>query len=331
MSEFICEFCDSAFSRKSTLINHQKTAKFCLELQGKENDKYVCSYCNKKLTTKNTYNIHILNCKQKIQENTSSIMNHNEQLLKEVEDLKESNLMIQKDFEQKFLLQENKIKSYQEQIEEYKNKVEKLENHLMKLSERPTNTTNNTTHNNQRYNQIIQNLVPITDEHFEEISEQLTAEHIAKGVQGYAELTCYLLQGKAVCTDISRKVLKHKNKNGEIISDPKMENIAIKFFTAISQKNKQLYKECVDDLTKQLKENLKKISELTDEDVMNESELCVSLSKKYDEISDTIDEFRYNRNDIEEIIKGKDNTFKNKYIDKVCTKLYLKQAEPIKS
>jgi hypothetical protein len=306
-----CTFCNKKFSNKSNLLYHQKTAKFCLDIQGKSNDEIICFDCDKTFVSQYTYNKHSQICKQK---------NNLELIKTELEKLRTENLIFQKE-----IFEKDKM------IEEYKNKVEKLENHLMKLSERPTNTTNNTTHNNQRYNQIIQNLVPITDEHFEEISEQLTAEHIAKGVQGYAELTCYLLQGKAVCTDISRKVLKHKNQKGEIICDPKMENIAIKFFTSISQKNKQLYKECVDDLTKQLKENLKKISELTDEDVMNESELCVSLSKQHDEISDTIDEFRYNRNDIEEIIKGKDNTFKNKYIDKVCTKLYVKQADPINS
>lgn len=49
MSNFKCEFCDSSFLRKNTLINHQKTAKFCLDIQGKDNlkNRYIEKICTK--------------------------------------------------------------------------------------------------------------------------------------------------------------------------------------------------------------------------------------------------------------------------------------------
>ncbi len=48
-----CEFCKNKFVAKTSLIHHQKTAKYCLKLQGKNNTLYTCEYCNKKLSTKN--------------------------------------------------------------------------------------------------------------------------------------------------------------------------------------------------------------------------------------------------------------------------------------
>ena len=33
-----CDFCNKVFETKQTLIRHQKTAKFCLKIQNKDND-----------------------------------------------------------------------------------------------------------------------------------------------------------------------------------------------------------------------------------------------------------------------------------------------------
>jgi hypothetical protein len=46
-----CEFCEKEFSTKSSLVYHQKTAKYCLEKQGKINEKYKCCHCEKCFTT----------------------------------------------------------------------------------------------------------------------------------------------------------------------------------------------------------------------------------------------------------------------------------------
>ena len=46
-----CEFCEKEFSTKSSLTYHQKTAKYCLEKQGKSNEKYKCCHCEKFFTT----------------------------------------------------------------------------------------------------------------------------------------------------------------------------------------------------------------------------------------------------------------------------------------
>ena len=51
---FECEFCKYTFSTKSSLNYHQKNAKFCLDIQKKNNillnikrEEFSCTYCNK--------------------------------------------------------------------------------------------------------------------------------------------------------------------------------------------------------------------------------------------------------------------------------------------
>jgi hypothetical protein len=53
-----CEYCTKEFSTKSSLSYHQKTAKYCLEKQGKSNEEYKCSYCEKCFTTKQRLDEH---------------------------------------------------------------------------------------------------------------------------------------------------------------------------------------------------------------------------------------------------------------------------------
>jgi len=53
-----CEHCEKEFSTKSSLSYHQKTAKYCLEKQGKSNEQYKCSHCEKCFTTLQRLNEH---------------------------------------------------------------------------------------------------------------------------------------------------------------------------------------------------------------------------------------------------------------------------------
>jgi aspartate carbamoyltransferase regulatory subunit len=46
---FKCEFCEKELKTKSNIVFHQKTAKYCLEKQGKENINFKCNYCKKNL------------------------------------------------------------------------------------------------------------------------------------------------------------------------------------------------------------------------------------------------------------------------------------------
>ena len=64
---FVCEYCKKEFSTKGNIAAHQKTTKYCLELQGKTlSDDFQCKHCIKKFTTQTNLNEHILVCKKKI-------------------------------------------------------------------------------------------------------------------------------------------------------------------------------------------------------------------------------------------------------------------------
>ena len=61
-----CEFCKKEFACKGTLITHQKTAKYCLQLQGKNIIQlFECNFCVKNFTTQQNLKEHILVCKEK--------------------------------------------------------------------------------------------------------------------------------------------------------------------------------------------------------------------------------------------------------------------------
>jgi hypothetical protein len=60
--ELMCQYCNHTFSNRSNLISHQKKAKFCLKIQGKKTEKYVCKLCGKNLSGKTLIEKHQEKC-----------------------------------------------------------------------------------------------------------------------------------------------------------------------------------------------------------------------------------------------------------------------------
>ena len=66
--------------------------------------------------------------------------------------------------------------------------------------------------------------------HFLECSTNLTLEHIKKEPRGYAEYALeYPLRDRVVCVDYARRKIKFKDSNGNVITDPEMNRLAIYF------------------------------------------------------------------------------------------------------
>ena len=78
---FFCEFCKNTFSTKSILNFHQKSTRYCIELQKeKKSDEkipiseissishisHLCTYCKKEFTTNSNLQGHLKKCKEKI-------------------------------------------------------------------------------------------------------------------------------------------------------------------------------------------------------------------------------------------------------------------------
>jgi hypothetical protein len=229
MELLICEFCENKFTTKTVLLNHQKRAKYCLDIQKEKENKNIqedfknCQYCNKSYSS-NTIKRHEDICKVKKENNFLN-------LIKELEESKKQIIWQEKEI-QNYQIQ---IEEKNKQIEEKNQKIEKLEDTIAKIAAKPRTTTTNNTVNNQRYNQIIQNLSPITQETLDELPSKLEDRHISQGPHGYVVFVQENLQDKLVCTDIARKKLTFKDEKNNIITDINGRQITYKIFKSIHE------------------------------------------------------------------------------------------------
>ena len=216
-----CTYCKNTFSTKTSLNNHQKTAKYCLKARGEDTKyKYKCDSC--KMSFHKIYNLnrHIEMCKSN--DKVYECMNNIKDLQ---EELHTQNVIINK--------QNETIEKYERTIKDLQ---DKLENIAIKAVQKSTTTVKNTQVNN-----YIQKMQPITQEYLTNHTPSLTIEHIKKGASGYAE---YALEGplkdRIACVDYSRRKIKFKDRDGNIITDPEMAKLAPMFFDSIKDKSSQL-------------------------------------------------------------------------------------------
>ena len=138
---FVCEYCKKEFSTKGNIIAHQKTTKYCLELQGKTlSDDFQCKYCIKKFTTQTNLNDHILVCKKKIKKDNEE----KEKIEKTLYDIEIRRL---KDEYKKDIDREHKeVEILREIISKLESKLESYEKRLFDMASRPNtmNTSNKT-------------------------------------------------------------------------------------------------------------------------------------------------------------------------------------------
>ena len=220
-----------------------------------------------------------------------------------------SNLTSEKD---KIISEKDKI------ISEKEARIKDLQDQLIDIiRNRPATIIN---HNNsiQRINTIINNLQPITDEHLNEQAQYLTLDHIKQGVDGYIKYALeYPFKDRIVCVDYSRKKIKYKDQDDNIIEDPEMTKLSQKFFKAIERKNTEI-------VESQLSVLYQKLEDLTNDsnDEMNEDETII-IQNNSDRITDKIFSFRNNRLDIMEASKGKKSDIKNDFVKNICSQVKI--------
>ena len=229
-----CEFCNKEFKTKSNFNFHQKTTKYCLEKQGKEiNNENECKYCKKKFTKKQNLDTHLEICNIKIINNEEN---------KKTQELENKN----KDLEIRNKELETKNKDLENVIKDKDRIIEKLEDKLYKILEKavdkPT-TTNNT--NIEK----IEKLEIISSSFLDEQAQYLTIDHIKNGADGYANFFIeHQLKDRLICTDFSRRKLKYKDENGNIITDPEMTSLSVLLFNSIKSRNQNLTIRYMDEL-----------------------------------------------------------------------------------
>ena len=213
---FECEFCKKVYSSKSNLTYHKKTTKSCLALrENVQIEHYKCSYCEYYCENKNNTKKHELICKLKPKPKSYEILSRDyENAMKIIEDLKLQNKDLQ-----------DRIQSLAEQA----------------ISKHSTSTINK---NITTTNQIINNMMPITDAHLQEHIQNLNPVHVQNGASGYAKYALeYPLKDMILCTDFQRRSCRYKDENGNIISDPEMTKITKRLFSAIKERNEELINE----------------------------------------------------------------------------------------
>ena len=244
----LCNFCNKTFVSKVVLINHQKTAKYCLKKQGKNNNEYKCEYCSKILATQLRLNTHMNICKlkdKKINKDISLSEEKEKELKKYISLSKEKEkelkkyISLSKEKEKDLKKYINESLSKDKIIEELRNLLEKSNNTIAEIAKQPKMISNNDnrirTQNNINQSFDINDVKKISNV----LEHNLTPDVLANGQKGLAEmLKKHLLQnekGEPIyeCTDVSRQKFEFINKHGYLETDPK----AAKLITSLNSAN----------------------------------------------------------------------------------------------
>lgn len=262
--DIICNFCKKEFATKGNLISHQKTAKYCLEIQGKNIEDYKCDYCNKNYTSLYNLNEHYNSCKLKKKEQekliekkrndeyNNKIKNIEEKYKKEI--LSYKLIISQKDKEiEDYKICKKELEMKNEIIEKFEKKIESYEKRLFEMASRPTNNSSN------NKTVVINNNSPLTNDVLRQCANTFTLEN-AKNINGITKHFTESLEDHITCTDYARNIFKYKNEKDEEIVDTDLENLLPQYLGVLKDKNNFLYKEVVN----YFKENNVSINEQTD-------------------------------------------------------------------
>jgi len=220
MSESMeCQFCKKKFTTRNILLQHQKRAKYCLELQGTEQKNFECKYCKKQLSTNERLISHITSsCKEK--KNQENI---------EKEKKVERNFNEQKKYYEDKLKDKNEyIAKLEGNIAKLEAKLEKFEDSILSKTEKkpitttPSHTTNNTTiviNNNTLNLNDISKMAAF-------LEQKMDKEVVAGGQKGLAFLLSNtVLKDKYKCVDPSRQNFEFTNELGELERDVKAKKL----------------------------------------------------------------------------------------------------------
>lgn len=197
-----CEYCGKKYSNNSNLKNHQKTAKFCLELQKKEikhEDTYICEHCEKVFIVKYSYINHVSTCKHK----STTLQTQIEEYKKELDKCK---LTLE--------FKEKEIMSLRKEFEEYK-----------KLLSRPTTTNvyndNRKTNYNIQFNQMLDSIDSFTYENIQQRIKNLDQDEEYENFfntdidKNFANSIIKAFKHLTFCTDASRRIVVIKDESGK--------------------------------------------------------------------------------------------------------------------
>ena len=220
-----CEFCHSNFTTKYVMKNHQKRAKYCLQLQsdhGTEivSELYKCESCSLEMAIENKSR-HLSTCKEKYK----NIIKKQEKIIIE--------------YEKMLAIQTKEIQELNKQVAIYKELSERELSCIEEIAKQPRNQTTNTQNN-------LFNLTPfdINKESFAEtIQNSFTKNYLINGQKGVAKFAFdNLLKDKDgklqyICTDPSRQIYRFKTPDGSLERDVKAKKLTSALTERLIQKS----------------------------------------------------------------------------------------------
>ncbi len=232
MTSYICEYCNNSYASKSSLNNHQKTTKKCLEIQKNLNKviqsvEYRCKFCDKKLTTKQNIKNHETNCDiKKSEELKLQKEQHEKEIQKHIDKNKKLDIL-----NKEYLAEIQKLREIIAGLQGELKTANKTAECVYEIAKQPkhitngTNTTNTNNSNNKTLNITNHLDFKNIDKIKEIIDEKYDINHFLSGQKGCAQFAAQHLliddNGKYVylCSDPSRYSFRYKNEHGEIEKD----------------------------------------------------------------------------------------------------------------
>lgn len=268
---FKCEFCDKGYSSKNNLTLHQKTAKFCLEIQNQNKsvvsdseekvsiESYLCDFCKKTFTQKKSLVKHETICKEKIKKDVISKYEKEEitNLKNQIQQLTTDKVIILNDLKNEKKNFDTMLKNERSLVEQLKIERDNLLKQLVELKLTPT-VNNNTTNNNNFTTQTSTKVSNVTNNSINN-KLQLTEDFLAKLRNSISFKEQVFLDEEDICRwslknglnyyfavlDKSRKVLTFVDEKGNKIRDQDGVMLANKlykeFCETIKRENAQEY------------------------------------------------------------------------------------------
>ena len=283
-----CSFCEKTFTSKSNLKAHINGAKYCISTRPTTTLVRVifkCEGCDSELSSKQILDNHKSKCIDFILKKSQE--EHSKQIASLEKIISEKNI----------------------HIKELEDRMHSL---LVKAVSKPTVINANT---DNRIQQTINNLIPITDDHLREQAQFLTLDHIKQGAIGYANFACeHALKDRITCVDVSRRKVKYKNQDGLVITDPEMSVLSKKLFCSIQEKNTQLTKQYKQELREMVLQKFRDSGDdMTDEKTID-LDIAIEQINKHMENASNLD-YQVNK-----IVEGEKPNIYHEFIKEVCNK-----------
>jgi len=215
---FECKYCKKSYVSKGNLKTHQKTAKYCLEIQKNFKDSqiedinidmsYVCTYCNKSFASKQRYNSHLEICVVKFKKIIADLENKNKEQEKTIVDLQNKINVVAVETEVRILREQN----------------ERSTTTVEEIAKQPRINASTTNNNNQKV--LINTPMDMSISTLNQaIQNGFSDEYLIQGQKGVARFAYDNIlkdeQGKLkyICTDAARQIFQYKNEDGSMQKD----------------------------------------------------------------------------------------------------------------